>query len=167
MKKALVLGAGGFIGSHMAKKLRNEGYWVRGVDLKHTEFGKTEATDFVIGDLRNPLVVEDIMNAPEGRELRKGSFDEVKYEDPMLLFSEWYQNAHENQCADPHAVVLGTVNRDSQPSSRIVYMRELLEEGIVIYTNYLSRKGYAEDDIEDTIELWKQKGKESVDIRPD
>ncbi len=33
-KTALVLGAGGFIGSHMVKRLRNEGYWVRGVDLK-------------------------------------------------------------------------------------------------------------------------------------
>ena len=40
MKTALVLGAGGFIGSHMVKRLRSEGYWVRGVDLKHPEFSR-------------------------------------------------------------------------------------------------------------------------------
>jgi len=77
MKKALVLGAGGFIGSHMVKNLKNKGYWVRGVDLKHTEFGKTEADEFIIGDLRNPLVVKEIMIAPKEKELEKGSFDEV------------------------------------------------------------------------------------------
>ena len=50
---ALVLGAGGFIGSHMVKRLRKEGYWVRGVDLKSPEFSKTEANEFVHGDLRD------------------------------------------------------------------------------------------------------------------
>ena len=49
--KALVLGAGGFIGSHLVKRLKKEGFWVRGVDLKYPEFTKTEADDFVIGDL--------------------------------------------------------------------------------------------------------------------
>ena len=57
MKKALVLGAGGFIGSHMVKRLKLEGYWVRGVDLKKPEYSKTEADDFVVGDLRNPNLV--------------------------------------------------------------------------------------------------------------
>jgi nucleoside-diphosphate-sugar epimerase len=51
---ALVCGAGGFIGSHMVKRLRAEGMWVRGVDLKFPEFSPTEAHDFVIGDLRDP-----------------------------------------------------------------------------------------------------------------
>lgn len=51
MKKALVCGAGGFIGSHMVKRLKAEGYWVRGIDLKLPEFSKTEADDFIIGDL--------------------------------------------------------------------------------------------------------------------
>lgn len=54
MKKALVCGAGGFIGSHLVKRLKMEGFWVRGVDLKFPEFGETEADDFVIGDLRDP-----------------------------------------------------------------------------------------------------------------
>ena len=52
-KTALVLGAGGFIGSHMVKRLRSEGYWVRGVDLKCPEFSNTEANEFVQGDLRD------------------------------------------------------------------------------------------------------------------
>jgi nucleoside-diphosphate-sugar epimerase len=52
-KTALVLGAGGFIGSHMVKRLRSEGYWVRGVDLKQTEFSETEANEFIVGDLRD------------------------------------------------------------------------------------------------------------------
>ena len=52
-KTALVLGAGGFIGSHMVSKLREEGYWVRGVDLKHPEFCATEANEFITGDLRD------------------------------------------------------------------------------------------------------------------
>lgn len=56
MKKALVCGAGGFIGSHLVKRLKNEGFWVRGVDLKYPEFSETEADDFVIGDLRNPEI---------------------------------------------------------------------------------------------------------------
>ena len=50
-KKALVLGAGGFIGNHLVKRLKKEGFWVRGVDLKFPEYCETEADDFLIGDL--------------------------------------------------------------------------------------------------------------------
>jgi hypothetical protein len=57
VKKALVLGAGGFIGSHMVKRLRSEGYWVRGVDLKYPEYSPTEAHEFVQGDLRDVLIL--------------------------------------------------------------------------------------------------------------
>ncbi|HYA42219.1 MAG TPA: NAD-dependent epimerase/dehydratase family protein [Syntrophobacteraceae bacterium] len=56
MKQALVCGAGGFIGSHMVKRLKKEGFWVRGVDLKYPEFSETEADDFIIGDLRDPYI---------------------------------------------------------------------------------------------------------------
>ena len=52
MKSALVCGAGGFIGSHMVRRLKEEGFWVRGVDLKYPPFWETAADDFVIGDLR-------------------------------------------------------------------------------------------------------------------
>jgi nucleoside-diphosphate-sugar epimerase len=58
---ALVLGAGGFIGSHMVKRLRKEGYWVRGVDLKSPEFSKTEANEFVHGDLRDVEFVRRVL----------------------------------------------------------------------------------------------------------
>lgn len=61
-KSALVLGAGGFIGSHLVKKLKEEGFWVRGVDLKYPEHWKTYADDFVIGDLRLKDVVEDVLD---------------------------------------------------------------------------------------------------------
>jgi len=53
MKKALVCGAGGFIGSHLIKRLKSENYWVRGVDLKYPEYVPSEADDFIIGDLRD------------------------------------------------------------------------------------------------------------------
>ena len=52
-KTALVLGAGGFIGSHMVERLKSEGYWVRGVDLRYPEFSGTKAHEFVQGDLRD------------------------------------------------------------------------------------------------------------------
>ena len=62
MKKALVCGAGGFIGSHLVRRLKNEDFWVRGVDLKYPEFSETEADDFVIGDLRDPQICRDIVD---------------------------------------------------------------------------------------------------------
>jgi nucleoside-diphosphate-sugar epimerase len=54
MKAALVCGAGGFIGSHLVKELKQQGFWVRGVDLKYPEFGDTAADDFIVADLRDP-----------------------------------------------------------------------------------------------------------------
>jgi len=68
MKTALVCGAGGFIGSHLVKKLKSEGFWVRGVDLKKPEYSETMADEFVIGDLRDQKVVENVLEKP---------FDEV------------------------------------------------------------------------------------------
>ena len=64
-KTALVLGAGGFIGSHMVKRLRKEGYWVRGVDLKYPEYSATEANEFVKGDLRDTNLVNKIIKGEE------------------------------------------------------------------------------------------------------
>jgi len=55
-KTAIVCGAGGFIGGHLVNRLKDEGYWVRGVDLKENEFGNMNADDFVLGDLRDPQV---------------------------------------------------------------------------------------------------------------
>ena len=62
MKKALVCGAGGFIGSHLVKRLKKEDFWVRGVDLKYPEFSETEADDFVIGDLRDPQLCKSVVD---------------------------------------------------------------------------------------------------------
>ena len=53
MKTALVLGAGGFIGGHLVTRLKNEGYWVRGVDIKKHEYNKTDVDEFFVLDLRN------------------------------------------------------------------------------------------------------------------
>lgn len=77
MKKALVLGAGGFIGSHMVKRLKSEGYWVRGVDLKQPEFSRTVADEFFIHDLKHHQSVEESLALPS----------------PDLAFDEIYQFA--------------------------------------------------------------------------
>lgn len=62
MKKALVCGAGGFIGNHLVTRLKKEGYWVRGVDLKKPEYSKTKADEFVVGDLRDVKVCEKVLD---------------------------------------------------------------------------------------------------------
>jgi GDP-D-mannose 3',5'-epimerase len=66
-KKAVVCGAGGFIGGHLVKKLKREGYWVRGVDIKHHEFSKSSADDFRILDLRKPENCKEALALPNGR----------------------------------------------------------------------------------------------------
>jgi GDP-D-mannose 3',5'-epimerase len=68
VKTALVCGAGGFIGNHLVKRLKKEGFFVRGVDLKYPEYTKTEADEFIIGDLRSPYLVCYALDQP---------FDEV------------------------------------------------------------------------------------------
>ena len=60
-KKALVCGAGGFIGGHLVNRLKSEGYWVRGVDLKENEYGNNFSDEFVIGDLRDPVFTNKIV----------------------------------------------------------------------------------------------------------
>ena len=68
MRKVLVCGAGGFIGGHLVKKLKKEGAWVRGVDIKQHEFATSPADEFIIGDLTRQSVVEKVLDQP---------FDEV------------------------------------------------------------------------------------------
>lgn len=63
MKNALVLGGGGFIGSHLVKKLKEDGMFVVSVDLKHPEYWDTFADEFIIGDLRNPDIVNEIFKS--------------------------------------------------------------------------------------------------------
>jgi len=61
-KKALVCGAGGFIGSHMVKRLKKEGYWVRGADIKYPDFSLSEADEFMVGDLTDQVFAEQVTN---------------------------------------------------------------------------------------------------------
>lgn len=68
IKKALVCGAGGFIGSHLVTRLKSEGFWVRGVDLKRPEFSSTTADEFIVGDLRDQVVCRQVLDM---------AFDEV------------------------------------------------------------------------------------------
>ena len=88
-KTALVLGAGGFIGSHMVKRLRKEGYWVRGVDLKYPEFSKTEANEFISGDLRSAAFVNSVL---EFKGYQGNYYNSVPYQH-ILPFDEIYQFA--------------------------------------------------------------------------
>lgn len=71
MKTALVLGAGGFIGGHLVTRLKNRGYWVRGVDIKEHEYKKSEADEFLLLDLRDSINVEAAL------KLNNETFDEV------------------------------------------------------------------------------------------
>ena len=88
-KTALVLGAGGMIGSHMVKYLVDKGYWVRGVDVKQPEFSETKAHEFVIGDLRNVEFVTRVLEY-------KGPYDNFYHDIPYRMidcFDEIYQFA--------------------------------------------------------------------------
>jgi GDP-D-mannose 3',5'-epimerase len=81
-KTALVLGGGGFIGGHLAKKLKQEGFWVRVVDIKpnHEFFVNDEICDeYICGDLRDPMLVSRVMFSPiqKSEDDKQGSFDEV------------------------------------------------------------------------------------------
>ena len=88
-KTALVLGAGGFIGSHMVKRLREEGYWVRGVDLKYPEFSSTKAHEFIRGDLRDISIVRRVIRFTG----YLGNFYEQIAEKFAMPFDEIYQFA--------------------------------------------------------------------------
>lgn len=98
-KTALVCGAGGFIGSHLAKKLKEEGYWVRGVDLKYPEFSSTACDDFVIGDLRDPLICGQVVSSPIN-----ASFDEI-YQLAADMGGMGYISCHDAQIMHNSALI--------------------------------------------------------------
>ena len=88
-KTALVLGAGGFIGSHMVRRLKSEGYWVRGVDLKTPEFSATAADEFIQGDLRD---VEFVRRVIQFKGEQGNFYNSVPYR-YIRPFDEIYQFA--------------------------------------------------------------------------
>jgi nucleoside-diphosphate-sugar epimerase len=110
-KKALVLGAGGFIGSHLVKKLKSEGYWVRGVDLKTPDFSSSEADEFVVGDLRNPNLVSKVLYAPKqlSEQDTENSFDEV-YQLAADMGGAGYINTGDNDAEVVHNSMLINLN---------------------------------------------------------
>jgi GDP-D-mannose 3',5'-epimerase len=72
MRRVLVCGAGGFIGSHLVKRLKKDGAWVRGADLKYPEFSPTAADEFLILDLREEKNCQAVVTLPDGKP-----FDEL------------------------------------------------------------------------------------------
>ncbi len=99
-KNAMVCGAGGFIGGHLVKQLKKEGFWVRGVDLKYPEFGETQADEFIIGDLRDPVICKQVVDQP---------FDEV-YQLAADMGGAGYIFTGENDAAVVHNSAIINLN---------------------------------------------------------
>jgi len=79
---ALVLGGGGFIGSHMVRRLKSEGFWVRAVDLKHPEFSVSSADDFILGDLTDRAFVRTVLDLRRiDRKVSETVSDEVSFDE--------------------------------------------------------------------------------------
>ena len=131
VKKALVLGAGGFIGSHMVKRLKSEGYWVRGVDLKSPEFTKSEADEFVQGDLTDVNFVRRVLEYRGDR----GNFFNTVPERYIHAFDEIYQFAADMGGAG--FVFTGENDADIMHNSVTINLNVLEEQRLMN-----DRKGY-------------------------
>jgi len=143
MKTALVCGAGGFIGSHMVNRLKSEGYWVRGIDLKYPEFSATEADEFVIGDLTHTHTVERNVV--------------INYQEPFIkakFFDEVYQFAADMGGAG--YVFTGEHDADIMHNSALINIlicynlkkwsksKVFFSSSACIYPEYLQRAEYEE-----------------------
>jgi nucleoside-diphosphate-sugar epimerase len=125
MKKALVCGAGGFIGSHLVKRLKKEGYWVRGVDLKFPEFSETTADDFKILDLRDEQNSKTALSL-EGEE----KFDEV-YQLAADMGGMGF--IHSQECEIMHNNVLININMSKQAIEVFKIPRYFYSSSVCIY----------------------------------
>lgn len=94
--------------------------------------GKKNSMDDFLQQLRN-----------DHRQFDTGKLEDFVGNEPLHLIRQWLQEAVEKPVSEPNAMAISTVNEDDFPQSRIVYLKELLEEGLVFYTNYLSDKGKA------------------------
>jgi nucleoside-diphosphate-sugar epimerase len=136
-RTALVLGAGGFIGSHMVKRLRKEGYWVRGVDLKYPEYATTEANEFVQGDLRD---VDFVRRVIQFKGYQGNFFNEVPYR-LIEPFDEIYQFAADMGGAG--FVFTGENDADIMHNSVSINLN-VLEEQRKLNETFTGEKGWSE-----------------------
>ena len=136
-RTALVLGAGGFIGSHMVKRLRKEGYWVRGVDLKWPEYTETEANEFIQGDLRD---VDFVRRVIQFKGYQGNHFNEVPYR-LIEPFDEIYQFAADMGGAG--FVFTGENDADIMHNSVSINLN-VLEEQRKLNETFTGEKGWSE-----------------------
>jgi nucleoside-diphosphate-sugar epimerase len=124
MKTALVLGGGGFIGGHLAKQLKNEGFWVRIVDIKekHEYWNHTDiCNEYICGDLRDPMLVSKVMFAPNqtSESDKENSFDEV-YQLAADMGGAGYIFTGENDANVMHNSALINLNVTHEASKKSV-----------------------------------------------
>ena len=136
-RTALVLGAGGFIGSHMVKRLRSEGYWVRGVDLKYPEYAHTEANEFIQGDLRD---VDFVRRVIQFKGYQGNFFNEVPYR-LIEPFDEIYQFAADMGGAG--FIFTGENDADIMHNSVSINLN-VLEEQRKLNETFTGEKGWSE-----------------------
>lgn len=98
MKTALVLGAGGFIGNAMVKRLKSEGYWVRGVDLKYPEFSKSDADEFLRWDLRSTDDVHAVMRLDYVDNVNFSSPYPFNYLRPAFTVQKQFDEVYQFAC---------------------------------------------------------------------
>lgn len=123
MKTAVVTGAGGFIGWHLTRRLKSEGYFVRGVDIKHPEFAPSEADDFQLLDLRVPEYAERAVNGME----------EVYALAANMGGMGWIQNHHAEILRDNTAISLNTLEAAYQAGAE----RYFYASSVCIYPQHL------------------------------